>query len=206
VVRDDGLAAAHELSSYRLAHNFGDSLRRYHEHYHDRIAGGPREHQGEGIASAHDIVRFKHPVEAADIVPDSLPRALFIDRLDASPLTDYGSERAADLCFIRPGISKRYAVDGDTLTVDWQFAGLAGHRFSTVLNLAMPSCDGFLGRYVLADGSIPAGFGQPLELADATCLLTGRRRSGRPPATASLVGRCDKMPASSNGFAIRGRL
>ncbi len=34
----------------------------------------------------------------------------------------------------------------------------------------MPSCDGFLGRYVLADGSIPGGFGQPLDLADATRL------------------------------------
>ena len=34
----------------------------------------------------------------------------------------------------------------------------------------MPSCDGFLGRYVLADGSIPGGFGQPLDLAAATAL------------------------------------
>jgi alpha-amylase len=170
VVRDDGLAAAHELSSYRLGHNFGDSLRRYHEHYHDRIAAGPREHQGEGIASAHDIVRFKHPIDAADIVPDTLPRALFIDQLDAIALTDYRSEGAADLSFVRPGISKRYAVTGDGLTVDWQFAGLAGYRFSTVLNLAMPSCDGFLGRYVLADGSVPGGFGQALELAEATRL------------------------------------
>ena len=171
VVRDDGLAAAHELSSYRLAHNFGDSLRRYHEHYHDRIAGGPREHQGEGIASAHDIVRFKHPVEAADIMPDTLPRALFIDRLDAAPLTDYGSASTADLRFARPGISKHYTIEGDTLTVCWRFVALAGHRFSTVLNLAMPSCDGFLGRYVLADGSIPAGFGQPLDLDEASCLI-----------------------------------
>lgn len=170
VVRDDGLAAAHELSSYRLAHNFGDSLRRYHEHYHDRIAGGPREHQGEGIASAHDIVRFKHPIAAADIVPDALPRALFIDGLNAAPLTDYRSESAAGFIFVRPGISKRYAVSANTLNIDWQFNGLAGQCFSTILNLAMPSCDGFLGRYVLADGSIPAGFGQPLDLAGATQL------------------------------------
>ncbi|MEY2631566.1 MAG: hypothetical protein RIR00_220, partial [Pseudomonadota bacterium] len=34
VVRDDGLAAACELLSYPLTHNFADSLRRYHEHYH----------------------------------------------------------------------------------------------------------------------------------------------------------------------------
>ncbi len=34
----------------------------------------------------------------------------------------------------------------------------------------MPSCDGFLGRYMLAGGNIPGGFGQTLELADATSL------------------------------------
>jgi hypothetical protein len=34
----------------------------------------------------------------------------------------------------------------------------------------MPSCDGFGGRYVLADGSVPGGFGQELELASASQL------------------------------------
>lgn len=189
VVRGDGLAAAHELSSYPLAHNFGDSLRRYHEHYHDRIAGGPREHQGEGIASAHDIVRFKHPVDAADIVPDSLPRALFIDWIAGSPVTDYDSPAAAELHFVRPGISKHYTVADNTLTVDWQFSGLTGQPFATVLNLAMPSCDGFLGRYVLADGSIPAGFGQPLDLSDTEqLLLEDGVLGGRLQLRATLAG------------------
>ncbi|MGC1519498.1 MAG: alpha-amylase/4-alpha-glucanotransferase domain-containing protein, partial [Azonexus sp.] len=82
VVRDDGLGAAHELSSYALAHNFGDTLRRYHEHYHDKIGKAPTEHHGEGIASAHDVIRFKHPVAPEDIVPDALPRALCLDELD----------------------------------------------------------------------------------------------------------------------------
>ncbi len=39
---------------------------------------------------------------------------------------------------------------------------VAGGRFAVVLNLAMPSCDGYSGRYVPADGSIPCGFGQAL--------------------------------------------
>jgi alpha-amylase/alpha-mannosidase (GH57 family) len=82
VIRDDGLAAVHELSSYRLNHNFGDTLRRYHEHYHDKIGKEATEHQGEGIASAHDVIRFKHPVSPEDIVPDVLPRAIFLDELD----------------------------------------------------------------------------------------------------------------------------
>ena len=34
----------------------------------------------------------------------------------------------------------------------------------------MPSCDGFLGRYVLADGSVPGGFGDALDLAAAKSL------------------------------------
>ena len=199
-VRDDGLAAAHELSSYPLTHNFGDTLRRYHEHYHDKIGNGPSEHHGEGIASAHDIVRFKHPVSAADIVPDILPRALWLDELDGAALTDYTPVALAALRFARPGIIKTYALDGSTLTVTWQCSGLAGHRLTTRLNLAMPSCDGFLGCYVLADGSMPCGFGQPLELADATALtledgvLGGRLElqtsfsaqiSGRPQQTVS---------------------
>ena len=169
-VRDDGLAAAHELSSYALTHNFGDTLRRYHEHYHDRIASGPSEHNGEGIASAHDIVRFKHPVAAEDIVPDTLPRVLWRDELDGIALTDYQPEAPSALTFTRPGLVKTYALERSTATVAWQCRGLAGHRLTTRLDLAMPSCDGFLGRYVLADGSIPGGFGQPLDLTDASAL------------------------------------
>ncbi|MDR2173414.1 MAG: DUF1926 domain-containing protein [Burkholderiales bacterium] len=170
VVRDDGLASACELSSYRLRHNFADSLRRYHEHYHDRIGQTPSEHQGAGIASAHDIVRCKHPISAADIVPDALPRALCLDRLDDVPVSDYQAVEPMAAHFVRPGIVKRYRLDAGMLTVDWEFTGLAGHCFETEWNLAMPSCDGFLGRYVLADGNIAGGFGQPLQLADATSL------------------------------------
>lgn len=165
-LRDDGLGAAHELTGYRMAHNFADTLRRYHEPYHDRIAQAPTEHRGEGIASAHDIVRFKHPVGPEDIVPDVLPRALWLDRLDDAPLADYAVTAA--MSFARPGIDKRYDLVGGVVSVRWRLRGLAGRSFSTVLNLAMPSCDGILGRYRLADGSVPGGFGQPLDLEAAS--------------------------------------
>jgi hypothetical protein len=36
------------------------------------------------------------------------------------------------------------------------------------MHLALPSCDGFGGRYVLADGSVPGGFGEELELDGMT--------------------------------------
>ena len=199
VVRNDGLAAAHELSSYVLSHNFGDTLRRYHEHYHDKIAHGPSEHQGDGIASAHDIVRFKHPISVEDIVPDTLPRALWLDELDGSAITDY-HQSTGELAFARAHIAKTYTLDGATATVTWRLTGLAGHRFTTSLNLAMPSCDGFLGHYTLADGHIPGGFGQALQLDAADSLhlddgvLGGRLSlnmsnlaeiSGRPQQTVS---------------------
>jgi alpha-amylase len=164
-LRDDGLGAAHELDSYPLAHNFGDTLRRYHEHYHDKIGSAESTHDGDGIASAHDIVRYKHPVGVEDIVPDPLPRAIWIDALDGVPVADYRLEGSVLRC-TRAGIAKAYAIDDATVSVTWRLAGLAGRRLETRLNLAMPSCDGFLGRYVLADGRIPGGFGQPLDLAD----------------------------------------
>ena len=200
VVRDDGLGAAHELSSYALAHNFGDTLRRYHEHYHDKIGKAPTEHHGEGIASAHDVIRFKHPVAPEDIVPDALPRALCLDELDGRRVDDYSPEATGTLKFTRPGISKTWTLNGSTAMISWQVKGLAGKRLSTRLNLAMPSCDGFLGSYVLADGSVPGGFGAALDLAAAKSLtladgvLGGRIRvditvpaeiHGRPHQTVS---------------------
>ncbi len=169
-VRDDGLGAVHELSSYPLSHNFADTLRRYHEHYHDKIEGGPSQHAGEGIASAHDIVRFKHPVTASDIVPDRLPCALWLDDIDGTAITDFRLAETDALRFERPGVVKTISLDAASATVRWHLTGLAGRRFTTRLNLAMPSCDGFLGRYVLAGGGIPGGFGQPLALADAASL------------------------------------
>jgi alpha-amylase len=171
VVRDDGLGAAHELSSYALTHNFGDTLRRYHEHYHNKISSGPSEHNGEGIASPHDTVSFKHPISPEDIIPDALPRALWLDEIDGEALTAYRQDDPAALRFTHAGVVKTLALDGPTVTVTWHCSGLAGRRLTTRLNLAMPSCDGFLGRYVLADGSVPGGFGQPIDLP-ATTMLT----------------------------------
>lgn len=170
VLRDDGFGAIHELSSYGLTHNFGDTLRRYHEHYHDRIDTAPSRHEGDGIASAHDVVRFKHPVGAADVLPDLHPRLIALDRLDGQPVADYRHVGDAPAHFRRAGIDKTCGVDSATLHIVWRFEGLAGRQFSTTLNLAMPSCDGFLGRYVLDDGHIPCGFGQALDLPEATGL------------------------------------
>ena len=177
VTRDDGLAALHELDSYPLAHNFADTLRRSREHYHSKIEGGgvSRGAAGGGIASPHDRVDFRHDVTFEDVIPDALPRVLFCDSYTAPDgklhgLGDYVcdtiDETAPALGFrasLAGGtVRKRYHLAGARLTVTYAFEGLAGGTFATELNVSMPACDGYSGRYILASGAIPCGFGQHL--------------------------------------------
>jgi hypothetical protein len=181
-VRDDGNAALVELSSLALAHNFGDTLRAYAEAYHAKIHladAAPAEHAGEGIASAHDRVAFLHTILPGDADPDERPRGLFVDSaLEANnmlrPLAAYVPGAEADR-WVAGGegwrIEKRYALEDDALVVSFRVEGARmPSAIETEINLAMPSCDGFGGRYVLADGSVPGGFGETLMLAEVTQL------------------------------------
>jgi hypothetical protein len=95
VIRDDGLAAAHELSAIGSITISATPCAATTSITTTRSAKAT-EHHGEGIASAHDIVRFKHPVSAEDIVPDVLPRALWLDEIDGDALTDYAPIDSAD--------------------------------------------------------------------------------------------------------------
>jgi 4-alpha-glucanotransferase len=169
VVRPDKDASLIELSSYHLAQNFADTLRRYEEHYHDKAktgAAATKEHAGEGIASAHDVVRFKHEIKAEDLTPDSRTRGLF-----AESWTDFGQklpveyattfvQGGAVLCMGQAGeirIAKIYSVRDNLLSVAFKTVGEG--RLSTRLNIALPCCDGPAGRYVV-NGEILGGFGQ----------------------------------------------
>ena len=179
VVRPDGDAAIIELSSYPMAQNFGDTLRRYEEHYHDKARAGAaaavKEHSGDGIASAHDIVRFKHEILEQDLLVDTRSRGLF-----AETYTDFTAklpvvyqsqviQGGAVLCLGQAGeaenvtrVAKIYSVKDNVLRVSLKAAPRAessGGRLSTRLNVAMPCCDGPAGRYVV-NGEIPGGFGQ----------------------------------------------
>ncbi len=185
VTRDDGLAALHEFDSYPLAHNFGDTLRRSHENYHDRIGhGASHAPDGGGIASPHDRVDFRHAVAFEDVVPDALPRVLFADCYTATDgklhgIRDYAFEAAdengPEIAFrasVAGGtVRKHFRLTGARLTVTYAFDGLAGGTFATELNLSLPACDGFGGRYILEDGAIPCGFGQQLA-QDALTTIT----------------------------------
>ncbi len=174
VVRADGDAALAELSSRALAHNFGDTLRRHDEAYHDKLLAthGQQAPHG-GIASAHDRVAFRHDIAPADAEPDSRPRGMFVDCWHPAdgaprPVRDYAETSPAT--FAAPlgegRVAKSYVLDGDQLTVRYDSDGASG-RLEIRLNIAMPSCDGYLGRYILEDGDIPCGFGDRLELPAA---------------------------------------
>ncbi|MCF8199923.1 MAG: DUF1926 domain-containing protein [Sulfuritalea sp.] len=169
-VRDDGDAALVELSSLKLMHNFGDTLRAYPEVYHAKIDQAQTEHLADGgIASAHDRVAFLQPIQPQDAAPDERPRGMFMERLGniegvLRPLDCYVSDSEPGRWIAQVEkfrIEKTYRLDADGLSVGFRVlgAGLPA-MIETELNLALPSCDGYGGRYVLADGSIPGGFGQ----------------------------------------------
>ena len=65
-------------------------------------------------------------------------------------------------------LRKNYTLDGSGFKASY-LASDSG-VLQTELNLAMPSCDGYAGRYMLADGSVPCGFGQELDIDDITRL------------------------------------
>jgi len=201
VVRLDADAAVIELDSYPLKHNFGDTLRRHAEHYYRKIERREQaQHDGGGIASAHDVVAYKHEITPQDLVPDAHPRACFLDRLlgadgaEARPayaLAETSADRGAIEFRARIGdasVEKRIELRGATLSVRYRFDGGAGATFATQLSFALPSCDGYSGRYVYR-GEYPCGFGQPLALpaVDEITLddleLRGRVKLGlSPPA------------------------
>ena len=175
VLKPDKDAALIELSSYPLAQNFGDTLRRYEEHYHHKAGSGQaKEHEGDGIASAHDVVRFKHEIKPEDLAPDSRGRGLFVESwtdYEAKRPVEYSSsvvQGGAVLCMGQAGetrVAKIYTVKDNRVSVALKAVGRG--RLSSRLNLAIPCCDGPAGRYVV-NGDIPGGFGQSFNWTDLT--------------------------------------
>jgi hypothetical protein len=124
---------------------------------------------------------LKHVLSPYDVEPDSRPRALFLDAWtvdlvgpgeppryepDTAPAGVAASFRAR---LPQGVVQKRISLTDNRLTVRYQFGAALTGRFETQLNLAMPSCDGFLGRYV-HEGRIPGGLGEPIELDPLTLL------------------------------------
>ena len=178
VVKLDGTASVIEFDDYRLEQNFGDTLRRHGEHYHRSIeSSAGKAAQGGGIASPHDRISFKHDVTAEEAAPDREPQSMLRDSLArpgespealggyreiAAPVS--GATAAFEAAPSGGRVGKQLALTDSTMTARYRVEGFAGGEFRTRLALAMPSCDGVAGRYVVAE-EIPGGFGQAFDWA-----------------------------------------
>src|SRR3954467_10534947 len=208
VIRDDGLGAVHEFDDYRLRHNFGDTLARRPEHYYRKIRdnnASQEQHKAKGIASAHDRVNFRHPVSAEDLEPDAVPRVLFMDRQNGRTVRYRQPQlRGKTIKLSADTIEKSIAVESNRLSVEYNI-DVGATPLQTEINLAMPSCDGFLGRYVL-DGEVAGGFGQSFTWTGITRVtLEDRVLHGRvvlecsQPVTVSAVAH-RTVSQSEDGF------
>ena len=175
VARLDGSASICEFDTYKLRHNFGDTLMRQAEHYHRKVLAQPvHSHSGEGIANPHERVGSKHEITEADMAVDSHRKTLFCDLW----LSEEGISQA--LNYRRPvagkttldfraalrgtgshsgEVQKKIALDANSLVVRYKFAKVPEGIFKVEINLAMPSCDGPAGRFRIGE-NIPGGFGQ----------------------------------------------
>ncbi|MHB8354381.1 MAG: alpha-amylase/4-alpha-glucanotransferase domain-containing protein [Burkholderiales bacterium] len=177
VVRSDGPADICELDSYRLQHNFGDTLMRQREHYHHKVnLNQSSTHSGgERLANPHERVSFKHIILPEDMVLDSTRRSLFVDRfypshegeptvLQYSTEADKGLEAMLIFECLEPGFTlrKQIALEHNALVVTYALVTAPEGRFEVMINLAMPSCDGPAGRVEVA-GKVLGGFAQPID-------------------------------------------
>jgi len=185
VAKLDGSASISEFDAYQLSHNFGDTLRRQAEHYFRKIESShTTHHSSEGIASPHDRVAYKHEISTEDLVSDAHGQTLFRDGIvlygknfelvyDLVELDLTGITFRAELDGMT--ITKRIFLDKNRLGVSYRMDAADVTKLERVtlhsrIALAMPSCDGFMGRYML-DGQVLGGFGKPLELADVDGLV-----------------------------------
>lgn len=183
IVKLDGYAGICEFDDYRLNHNFGDTLRRQAEHYfgkiHNNAQGG--EHAGQGIASAHDRIAFKHEISPSDLLADDRPSGLFIDSWvkgsEHSALQNYalvksGSASMQFHAVVEEGtITKTISLSGNRIEARYTPKQLPDGSMSVRLLLAMPCCDGYAGRYIGIDNNILGGFGTSLEMDKAERLI-----------------------------------
>jgi 4-alpha-glucanotransferase/alpha-amylase len=96
-------------------------------------------------------------------------RVLFVDRQNGKPVRyQRPSVQGTRAGLTANGIGKSISIEGNRLSVAYKFDGV-GTPLQTEISLAMPSCDGFLGRYVV-NGEIPGGFGQPYTWDNITAL------------------------------------
>jgi alpha-amylase len=164
IVRPHADGCVHELTHYKLAHNFADTLARRAEHYHDRMRSGEIHSSSGAPASIHDRVAFRTQLHADDLAVDVDPRAMFVDSWmpaeDAPVRAAYGMYETRASRLVLAGVAgpvaveKQIELDDDELKVRYTLTG--GGRsasrsgvWTVALDVAMPSCDGPGGTYVV---------------------------------------------------------
>ena len=180
IVKLDGSASINELDAYLLGHNFGDTLRRQAEHYFRKItANHATQQNSSGIASAHDRIAFKHEISAQDMVADEHAQTLFRDvyQLEGKSialnytLLEANAEGMVFRAELEGGtVWKRITLQANCLRVTYGMNNTLRGTMLTRIALAMPSCDGYAGRY-MQSSHILSGFGNVLELTDAQGLI-----------------------------------
>jgi hypothetical protein len=184
VVKPHAGASICELTHYGLAHNFADTLTRREEHYFDKIRAQTASSAPSdgGVASIHDRVGYRTRVTPSDLGVDTYARAMFLDFwksgggtatfIEYEPLPTRGAAcanfagRTGDVAW-----RKRVKVASRGLTVTYDVSAQAGASgiLTVELNVAMPSCDGPGGAYVVS-GEKRARFDERLEVARCSSL------------------------------------
>jgi 4-alpha-glucanotransferase/alpha-amylase len=119
-------------------------------------------------------VNLKQEINVIDMGADDHGRGMFIDRFQGQFVnylaqdTDQDAHFHADALALH--VDKIFQLSDAQLTVSYVFAGEKEGVFGTEINIAMPSCDGWGGRYIY-QGQIPGGFGQHLERAGVTDII-----------------------------------
>ena len=181
IVKLDGSASISELDAYQLHHNFGDTLRRQSEHYFRKIESSHamQPHNGGGIVSAHDRVAFKHEITAENLMADSHALTIFRDYLRqngeevelAYELVEMNIKEMVFRTELDGKVIKKHiSLNANCLCVSYTFDSALQGSFLTRVALAMPSCDGYSGRYIQNE-KILSGFGSVLELTDLDGLV-----------------------------------
>jgi hypothetical protein len=104
---------------------------------------------------------------------------------------------ASQLFVVQQGevvIQKRFSLRGARLRVDYRIESPKPTDFQTTLDIAMPCCDGYAGRFIHA-GRIIGGFGQPAKLeASEGVTLDDRYMNGSVAISTSRPVAIDASP------------
>jgi 4-alpha-glucanotransferase len=174
-----------ELTDYGLLHNYADVMARRDEEYYDAIRSGvPVEPARPGIMSIHERAAVADHIELADLEPDRAPRGMFVDAWydaahNAGAVVHYRGEpvpgQPAARCKAELEgltIEKTYRIERDTLLVHYaiEAARPVAGALGVELDIAMPSCDGPGGSFVM-NGERLGGFAQTLHVTAASALV-----------------------------------